>query len=132
MSLPFISVETTDGLFVSGEPIELVKTHNGYSCTLHFANHVLPVKDIVSINDGIETYKCTSMEATYDYLMEKFFHIARMSRPKLDKVGLSLDELEIEYIKSVLAECNDNQREACKILGISRSTLWRRLGKTDD
>ena len=132
MSLPFISVETSYGLIVSGEPTELVKTRSGSTCELHFANHKLPVKEIVSINDGIDTYQCTSTDATYDYLMEKFFHIARISRPKLDKAGLTLDEVELDYIKTVLAECNDNQQAACKILGISRSTLWRRLGKNDE
>ena len=42
-----------------------------------------------------------------------------------DKVSLA--ELEKKYIKTVLAETGTNHTEAARILGISRSTLWRKL-----
>jgi propionate catabolism operon transcriptional regulator len=36
-------------------------------------------------------------------------------------------ELEVDLIKRVLAECGGDRDEACKRLGIGRTTLWRKL-----
>ncbi|HEX2492825.1 MAG TPA: propionate catabolism operon regulatory protein PrpR [Steroidobacter sp.] len=36
-------------------------------------------------------------------------------------------ELEIEWIRRVLSECGGDRDEACKRLGIGRTTLWRKL-----
>ena len=43
--------------------------------------------------------------------------------------NLTLDELESEYIKHVLKSCDDNYVTAAEILGINKSTLYRKLGK---
>ncbi|HEX3020422.1 MAG TPA: sigma-54-dependent Fis family transcriptional regulator [Chitinispirillaceae bacterium] len=40
---------------------------------------------------------------------------------------LSLEQLEIRHISSVLKLTQGNQRRACEILGISPATLWRKL-----
>ena len=40
---------------------------------------------------------------------------------------ISLEELERTHIKRVLKSVNGNQNKAAKILGISRTTLWRKL-----
>jgi two-component system nitrogen regulation response regulator GlnG len=40
---------------------------------------------------------------------------------------LSIDEAETAYIKFVLEKCKNNYSQAAKILGISRSTIWRKL-----
>lgn len=42
-------------------------------------------------------------------------------------VRRTLHEVEREHILSVLASCGDNQVEAARVLGIGRSTLWRKL-----
>jgi DNA-binding NtrC family response regulator len=47
-----------------------------------------------------------------------------------DELGgqfISLEELERTHIKRVLKSVNGNQNKAAKILGISRTTLWRKL-----
>ncbi len=44
-------------------------------------------------------------------------------------MNLSLDELEIEYMKRVLREHNNNYVEAAQVLKINKSTLYRKLGK---
>jgi len=41
--------------------------------------------------------------------------------------NISLDKLEKIHILKVMEKTNHNQTEASKILGISRSTLWRKL-----
>ena len=43
--------------------------------------------------------------------------------------NLTLDDLESEYIKRVLRACDDNYVRAAEILGINKSTLYRKLGK---
>jgi two-component system response regulator PilR (NtrC family)/two-component system response regulator HydG len=42
---------------------------------------------------------------------------------------LKIEELELQYIRSVLASVKGNKREAANILGIDRKTLQRRLGQ---
>lgn len=42
--------------------------------------------------------------------------------------GIDLAELERRYIRLVLERCGGNKAKAARILGIDRSTLWRKLG----
>jgi DNA-binding NtrC family response regulator len=42
---------------------------------------------------------------------------------------LTLEEMEKRLIVDTLTRCNGNQTEAAKKLGISRSTLWRKVSK---
>jgi len=44
------------------------------------------------------------------------------------EMGLSLDEVESRYIDLVLDRCEGNKAQAARVLGIDRSTLWRKLG----
>lgn len=43
--------------------------------------------------------------------------------------GLTLDELEARYIRRVIQKEGGNLTRAARSLGISRSTLWRKIGK---
>ncbi len=43
--------------------------------------------------------------------------------------SLTLDELETEYIKHILTIYDDNYVRAAEVLGINKSTLYRKLGK---
>lgn len=43
----------------------------------------------------------------------------------------SLEEVESEYILSVLRRCKNNQARAARVLGIGRNTLWRKLRKIE-
>jgi DNA-binding NtrC family response regulator len=43
------------------------------------------------------------------------------------QVGLRLADVELEYIRTVVEETGGNKKEAAKILGIDRRTLYRRL-----
>ncbi len=48
----------------------------------------------------------------------------------IDGEGLpTLEEVEMEYIKSVLKQTGYNKALACKILNIPRTTLWRKMKK---
>jgi transcriptional regulator of acetoin/glycerol metabolism len=40
---------------------------------------------------------------------------------------LPLREIERQYILDVVNACHDNYDEAAKVLGIGRTTLWRKL-----
>ncbi|MBD3320013.1 MAG: hypothetical protein GF350_02855 [Chitinivibrionales bacterium] len=41
----------------------------------------------------------------------------------------NLEEIEKMHIVKVLQECNGDKNKACKALGMSLSSLYRRLGK---
>ncbi|MBD3346675.1 MAG: response regulator [Chitinivibrionales bacterium] len=43
--------------------------------------------------------------------------------------NLSLDDIVKHHVVKVLQSCNGDKNQACKILGISLSSLYRRLGK---
>lgn len=45
---------------------------------------------------------------------------------------ISLRELERKYIERVLALCDGNKTKAFKVLGIGRTTLYRKLGMRKD
>jgi transcriptional regulator with PAS, ATPase and Fis domain len=45
----------------------------------------------------------------------------------LDKESLPLKDLEMDHILEVYKQCGYNQTETAKTLGISRTTLWRRM-----
>ncbi len=46
-------------------------------------------------------------------------------------LGLTLKEMEDQYIQMTLQQVNYNKTQAAKILGISRKTLQRKLGEND-
>ncbi|MGQ9629525.1 MAG: sigma-54-dependent transcriptional regulator [bacterium] len=50
-----------------------------------------------------------------------------ISKGERNEGRVTLRELEREYIESVLNECSGNRKMSADILGIGRSTLWRKL-----
>jgi DNA-binding protein Fis len=44
---------------------------------------------------------------------------------------VSLEELEQEYIAHVLRCCDGKKTQAAKLLGIDKTTLWRKLRRYD-
>ena len=44
---------------------------------------------------------------------------------------LTIDQLEREYARAVLASVGGNKSEAAMVLGIDRKTLYRKLGEPD-
>jgi propionate catabolism operon transcriptional regulator len=59
----------------------------------------------------------------------KFLSIKRV--PDHESYQTIIKEAEINTIKGVLKKTNGNKKDAAKILGMSRSTLWRKLNETD-
>ena len=58
----------------------------------------------------------------------RFGEGARLGLPHLDDEGLpSIEEMEKDLIARTLQRLEGNQTEAAKNLGISRSTLWRKI-----
>jgi len=47
--------------------------------------------------------------------------------PSPARVFKTLAETELDYIKEVLIACDGNRVKAAEILGISPSTIWRKL-----
>ena len=46
--------------------------------------------------------------------------------------GVPLDELERRYIRVVLDRCGGNKAKAARVLGVDRTTLWRKLAQGGD
>ncbi len=62
-------------------------------------------------------------------LPPKIVYDLEEEQPSGDRGMSSLEEMEKNYILKVLQETGWNQRKACKILGLSKATLYRRLKK---
>ncbi len=45
--------------------------------------------------------------------------------------GMTLEELEQEYIRAIMASVGGNKTEAAAQLGIDRKTLYRKIGAPD-
>lgn len=58
---------------------------------------------------------------------EKSVENVRKAAPSY--TGQSLDEVESEYIHSVYSQTGNSVAETCRVLGINRTTLWRKLKK---
>jgi two-component system response regulator HydG len=52
--------------------------------------------------------------------------------PIAQRRHLTLRELEKMYILSALQECGDSRQKACRLLGITKATLWRKLKSYSD
>ena len=48
--------------------------------------------------------------------------------PSSDPALQSLSEIENEHVLRVLEACGGRQADAARVLGIGRTTLWRKLG----
>src|SRR5690606_4189949 len=57
--------------------------------------------------------------------------LAEHGEPQHGKLRASRDVAESERIRAVLAECGGNRDKAATVLGISRTTLWRKLKLMD-
>jgi len=67
-----------------------------------------------------------SAEAQLRDLVPEIFQEGRAARRDAS-ISAQREETEAQLIRRVLAECNGSQVEASKRLGISRTTLWRKL-----
>lgn len=59
--------------------------------------------------------------------MEVTVHREQEGMPDSGSALPTLEEMEARYIEQVLKKANGNQRQAAAILGINRTTLWRKL-----
>ncbi|WP_027185299.1 sigma-54-dependent transcriptional regulator [Desulfovibrio inopinatus] len=66
--------------------------------------------------------------------LPKRFQIAPqpVASPALPDKLITLAELEDEYIRKVMQATSGNRNEAAEILGISRSSLWRKLKRLEE
>ena len=46
--------------------------------------------------------------------------------------GTNLADAELRHIKAVLAQCGGNKSQACKLLGIGRGTLYKKLKEIEE
>jgi DNA-binding NtrC family response regulator/predicted hydrocarbon binding protein len=53
--------------------------------------------------------------------------VRRRSRPEIEGGNQTLESVEREHVEAVLGRCEGNRTRAARVLGVSPSTLWRKL-----
>lgn len=95
---------------------------------------VLTEKDYISIKDVERQVNSTFKDIEEKEVIEENDALKEKEAVKinLNKKPLcsSIEEIEMETINKVLESVKYNKAEAAKILGISRTTLWRRLNRS--
>ncbi|MFJ8063226.1 sigma 54-interacting transcriptional regulator [Psychrobacillus sp. NPDC096426] len=81
------------------------------------------------VEDPATTTKEMLIEYLQEAIEENFYLLDRDERDPYSFQQV-LKEVEITKIQEVLEQTNGNRQEAAKILGISRSTLWRKLNES--
>lgn len=81
---------------------------------------VLTEKDIITEEDVLS-------QIDFGNEVAKNNEIDNCTNNKFNKAQDSIDNLEMEIIKRVMESVQFNKTEAAKVLGISRTTLWRKL-----
>lgn len=84
---------------------------------------ILSSEDIISSATVLE-----AGGASFEYSLQE--NMPCPEKTIKDQEGLI--ENEKAYILGVLKQVNGNKTEAAKILGIGRSTLWRKLSNTNE
>lgn len=56
----------------------------------------------------------------------------RLPQPSPVSASTNLADAELRHIKVVLAQCGGNKSQACKLLGIGRGTLYKKLKEIED
>ena len=63
---------------------------------------------------------------------ERSLHPDRQARFTLDEEPMTLEEITLQAVSQTLKKCSGNQSAAAKMLGISRSTLWRYMKQLEE
>lgn len=95
--------------------------HYGWPGNVRELENVL--ERVMVLSDLYPTYK-TAGEALKALVPEIFEH---EGEPETDALSEHRRTADLRHIKQVLSECGGNQAQAAELLGISRTTLWRRL-----
>lgn len=83
----------------------------------------------MTLSDQINAFNTQPLRELVRKSLDNYFaHMGKETPPK-DVYGLVMNETEIPLLEATLAYTNGNQCEAAKILGISRSTLRKKLEK---
>ncbi|MFZ5993390.1 MAG: sigma-54 interaction domain-containing protein [Thermodesulfobacteriota bacterium] len=91
-----------------------------------FPGNVRELANIIERGIAMATGSTIEVEHLPEDLRNKAFHVHRP--PPGEKKRLqTLEEREREYIQWVLGEVKGNRTVAAKILGLDRSSLWRKL-----
>jgi len=106
-----------------------------------FLNYSWP-GNVRELRNLIERLAITTRNRVIDYQVEEMTNLPRNQEPNLShgeketfRINLSskaplrkiMGQVEQEYIKNILQECNGCVSEAARILGIDRSAIYRKV-----
>ncbi len=104
--------------------VKNVINNNGLKCTSEFIEKLLD-------NGKMKNFKSIALDAQFSELNHRnvsVYSVQHLSHLKEERL-LSLEEMEAAYIKEVLQRVEHNLTLAAEIIGIGRSTLYRKLEK---
>lgn len=139
--MPTLRTRTEDisalaGLYISSLNMRMAKSVigfgegglralEGFSWPGNYAQFERVLSDLVqtSTSDYI-SLACVQRQLTQEHALYGFASV-----PNALDLDRSLDEINLDILRQVLAQENGNQTKAAKRLGISRTTFWRMLNR---
>lgn len=115
------------------DSIETAKSSPSKATTLMLATASEIPAAVRAMREGLRGYILVPLQAGEAALMieQALSPQTQSATPEMAKDGpmRSLEQVELDYIKTVLRACKFNQARAARLLGIGRNTLWRKLKK---
>ncbi len=106
--------------------LELLENHKWEGNVREFENTIERLFAYIGTDSDIEK------ELIVEYLEESIsenYYLLNKADPINETFQEMIKEVELSKIQEALARTNGNKQEAAKILGISRSTLWRKFNE---
>ncbi len=112
--------------------LELPGLHLDATCVDYLQNYFWP-GNVRELENAIERAAVLSPDGAIrsEYLPAQILEGVSAGRASVNPLTHTLEEVEREHIQAVLKSTNGNRTHAAKVLGISLSTLWRKLKESE-
>jgi len=125
------SVVEADGEVFFADSVDVALAHRNQGPVILLASAAAVPEAVRAMRSGIWGYVFVPLQPDEAALAVEraLANEAPSAEPETPEELQPLDQIEMDYIQTVLRKCKHNQARAARVLGIGRNTLWRKLKK---